>query len=124
MTDTKVIDLAADISTRPEFENVESPLILRIVQAALKALQPALSYDEAEQIACNAAKWRGINHEYTQAKDFKPHSWVVQAVADATMRYSPIRAYCNGCRLERPHHGDPENIHLHLCDACNGVVDY
>lgn len=32
-------------------------------------------------------------------------------------------AYCSYCNAQRTHHGDPDSIHLHLCDACNGVVD-
>lgn len=33
-------------------------------------------------------------------------------------------AYCPKCKTQRPHHGDPDSIHLHLCDVCNGVVEY
>lgn len=32
-------------------------------------------------------------------------------------------AWCPQCKAQRPYHGDPESIHLHLCDICHGVVD-
>jgi hypothetical protein len=33
-------------------------------------------------------------------------------------------AWCPACCAKRTHHGDPDSIHLHLCDTCNCVVDY
>jgi predicted Zn-ribbon and HTH transcriptional regulator len=33
-------------------------------------------------------------------------------------------AWCPQCKSLQNHHGDPDSIHLHLCDACNGVVEY
>jgi hypothetical protein len=28
------------------------------------------------------------------------------------------------CKHDEGHHGDPESIHLHLCNKCNAVVNY
>lgn len=33
-------------------------------------------------------------------------------------------AWCPQCQKNQPHHGDPDCIHLHLCDVCKQPVEY
>lgn len=43
---------------------------------------------------------------------------------DASRRENKPTAYCYRCNRKQPHHGDPDSIHLHLCNVCNCVVEY
>lgn len=44
--------------------------------------------------------------------------------ADRMIETARSGAWCQTCKKHQLHHGDPDSIHLHLCNACNGVVEY
>lgn len=44
--------------------------------------------------------------------------------APATNPQKPANAYCPSCKKYQTHHGDPDSVHLHLCDVCDTPVEY
>lgn len=106
MTDTETklaIDIAADISTRPEFAKCESPLVLAIVQAAIAAhdsagAQPVRPPDglDIETIAATLDEL-GTTDGYDE-EDLawaKRQAGLLRTLANSTQQPS---AYCLDCQ--------------------------
>lgn len=78
-TEKLAIDIAADISTRPEFANVESPLILDIVRAALAAHERAQPASVSDEVTAALEVVNDAANDARHRKDYERANALVKA---------------------------------------------